>query len=74
MATVMEETGTSTGLVTTFDLFKGYGFIRRRSGKDLFFFYGDIAEPNNDISAGDAVQFSVIASAKGPRAVQIKRL
>lgn len=61
------------GLVKTFDYFKGFGFITRKKGKDVFFFYEDIIEGSH-IFPGEHVSFIVKAEVKGPRAYGIKKV
>lgn len=69
-----EDTNIEKGFVSAFDSFKGFGFIRREKGKDVFFFYDEIEEKDRDLSIGDTVAFAVVQKAKGPRAYQIKKL
>ncbi len=61
------------GVVKTFDSFKGFGFITRNKGKDVFFFYEDILEESH-LFPGESVSFIVKAEAKGPRAYHIKKI
>jgi len=61
------------GTVRSYDTFKGFGFIRREKGRDVFFFYDDIAEAEGLI-VGDLVRFEVKAAPKGPRAYKIVKL
>lgn len=70
----VENTNTEKGFVSAFDSFKGFGFIRREKGKDVFFFYDEIEEKDRDLSIGDTVIFTVIQKSKGPRAYQIKKI
>ncbi|MBV7582455.1 retron Se72 family effector protein [Pseudomonas sp. PDM33] len=62
------------GFVTSYDAFKGFGFIRREKGKDVFFFYDDVEEGSEDIIEGDVVEFEVRKEKKGPRAYSLKRV
>ncbi|UXV19266.1 retron Se72 family effector protein [Pseudomonas fluorescens] len=62
-----------SGFVTTFDAFKGYGFIRRAEGKDVFFFYDDIEDEGHDINVGDRVTFIIERAPKGPKAKSVKK-
>jgi CspA family cold shock protein len=62
------------GVVITFDSFKGYGFIRRNQGKDVFFFYDDILDERKDLMIGDSVEFIVRSQPKGPRAYSLHKL
>jgi CspA family cold shock protein len=63
-----------SGFVTAFDAFKGYGFIRRAEGKDVFFFYDDINDEGHDINVGDRVTFIIEKAPKGPKAKNVKKL
>lgn len=60
------------GIVKTFDLFKGYGFIQRPKGKDLFVFYDDIVDSDITLCEGSHVAFVVIQTPKGPRATKVR--
>lgn len=62
------------GHVNAYDTFKGFGFIRRAKGRDVFFFYDDIEGENKDLTIGDVVTFTIKALPKGPRAFAIKKL
>ncbi|QUI72261.1 retron Se72 family effector protein [Pseudoalteromonas sp. M8] len=59
------------GIVTTYDTFKGFGFIRRSKGKDVFFHYQDLAEKIKEPSPGDKLKFKVGKKPKGPYAYEI---
>ena len=61
------------GVVKTFDAFKGYGFIRRPKGKDVFLFYIDIENDDRMVDEGDAVSFEVEKMPKGPRAKKVRK-
>lgn len=63
-----------TGMVKVFDHFKGYGFITREKGKDVFFFYDDIATNDTHIFPGDYVSFYLKQEPKGPRAYDVKKI
>lgn len=53
--------------------YKGFGFIRRDKGKDVFFSFGELKEVDiNDVKIGIKVQFDVMRSKKGPRALNLK--
>ncbi len=60
------------GVVCAFDFLKGYGFIRRKKGKDVFFYFGDIASDDKHISVGDEVSFNLDNSGRGPKAIRLK--
>ncbi|PXF28682.1 hypothetical protein WH50_24990 [Pokkaliibacter plantistimulans] len=62
------------GTVRVFDTFKGFGFIRRSVGKDVFFFYTEINNEEKVLVEGDRVQFIVRPQQKGPRAYEISKV
>ncbi|AFM35312.1 MULTISPECIES: retron Se72 family effector protein [Stutzerimonas stutzeri subgroup] len=62
------------GTVNAFNSFKGWGFIRREKGKDVYFYYSDIDNEGLDLLIGDVVEFFVKEEAKGPRAYSISRI
>lgn len=62
-----------SGTVTTFDRFKGYGFIRRNKGKDVFFMYDEVLGDDRILSVGDTVVFEIKVMPKGPRAFKVKK-
>lgn len=62
------------GYINAFNDFKGFGFIRREKGKDVFFSIDDF-EDGFDIDSvlvGMRLNFSIIDTSKGPRATSIK--
>lgn len=61
------------GFINTYDVLKGFGFIRRTHGKDLFFHCSEIdpALKNSGITVGLYVSFD-IAPTKKNRAVNVK--
>jgi len=60
------------GIIKTFDIFKGFGFIQRQKGKDVFFFYQEI-EDDKILAEGDKVSFTVEKKPKGLRAFNIRK-
>lgn len=62
------------GVVKTFDSFKGFGFITREKGKDVFFFYAEILHEVKYLVPGDRVSFEIRKMDKGPRAYAIKKI
>lgn len=56
-----------TGSVTSFDAGKGYGFVAREGGKEIF---ADQKEIQGDglcvLAIGDRVRYEVIAGPEGP--------
>ena len=56
------------GTVKWFNNAKGYGFIQRESGQDVFVHHSSIkAEGFKSLNEGDTVEFTV---AKGPKGLQ----
>ncbi len=65
----------SKGTVKWFNNQKGYGFISDESGKDIFVHYSGLdMEGFKTIEEGQAVEFDVVDGAKGPQAVNVKRV
>ena len=63
------------GTVNWFNSQKGYGFITRDSGGDIFVHYSAIQGTGfRTLEAGDRVEFSVEDSPKGPQAANVVRL
>jgi len=62
------------GFVNSYDVFKGFGFIRRKEGRDVFFFYSDITGDAQDLSVGDVVEFDIENARKGPRARNLRKV
>jgi len=64
-----------TGTVKWFSNEKGYGFISRESGEDVFVHHSAIeAEGFRSLAEGDRVEFEVEAGRKGPSATQVRKL
>jgi CspA family cold shock protein len=63
------------GTVKWFNNNKGYGFIEREEGEDVFVHYSAInTEGFKSLSEGDAVEFEVTQGEKGPQASNVKKL
>lgn len=62
-----------TGTVKWFSNAKGYGFISRDSGEDVFVHYSAISGDTGfrTLEEGQRVEFSVEQGPKGPRATQV---
>jgi CspA family cold shock protein len=64
-----------TGTVKWFNGQKGYGFITRDSGGDVFVHYSAIeGQGFRSLDEGDRVEFSVEEGRKGPAAANVRRL
>jgi CspA family cold shock protein len=63
------------GTVKWFNPGKGYGFISRQSGDDVFVHYSAIeGEGYRNLDEGQQVEFEVEQSAKGPHAVRVRSI
>lgn len=63
------------GTVKWFNNAKGYGFIKRESGEDLFVHFKSIVgEGYKTLKEGETVQFEVEQGAKGLQAVKVTRV
>jgi CspA family cold shock protein len=63
------------GVVKRFDNAKGYGFLGREDGADVFCHFSSIQiEGYKSLTDGDAVTFDIIQGPKGPQADQVARL
>jgi CspA family cold shock protein len=64
-----------TGTVKWFNASKGYGFIAREDGKDVFVHFSAIqSEGYRSLNEGERVEFSVEDSPKGPQAVNVVKM
>ncbi len=62
------------GTVKWFNDAKGYGFISREQGEDLFVHFSAIeGEGFKSLSEGDAVEFEVTRGPKGLQATKVAR-
>ncbi|WIT12246.1 retron Se72 family effector protein [Paucibacter sediminis] len=66
-------TGRSVGVIRCYYPLKGYGFIRRLKGKDVFFYRSD-ASGEEMLFDGAQVSFILQEENKGPRAFEIERI
>ena len=64
---------TVTGRVKWFDEKKGFGFIERQEGSDVFVHFRSIVgEGYKTLSDGQEVEFEVEDGPKGPQAIDVK--
>ena len=63
---------TTRGTIKWFDESKGFGFISQEEGPDVFaHFSAIVATGFKTLAEGQAVEFSVVAGDKGPKAENI---
>ena len=64
-----------TGTVKWFNGSKGYGFISRENGDDVFVHFNAIeGDGYKTLDEGDKVQFEVGQGPKGPQAMKVTRI
>lgn len=64
-----------TGIVKWFNNAKGFGFIEREEGDDVFVHYSDINGTGfRTLNQGQRVEFSVTQGEKGPKAQEVNVL
>ena len=61
-----------TGIVKWFNSTKGFGFIERSSGSDVFVHYSAISGTGyRSLDEGQQVEFTVVEGQKGPQAQDV---
>lgn len=65
----------STGKVKWFNDSKGFGFIEREDGKDVFVHFSALQEDGfKTLKEGEMVEFDVVEGPKGPQASNVVKL
>jgi len=65
----------ATGTVKFFNSEKGYGFISREGGPDVFVHFSNIEGSGyKSLNDGDAVEFEVAPGKKGEEAQKVRRI
>jgi CspA family cold shock protein len=66
---------TQTGTVKWFSDQKGYGFIARENGEDVFVHHSAIQEAGfRTLQEGDRVEFTIEQGQKGPAAANVRKI
>ncbi|SDS08794.1 cold-shock DNA-binding protein family [Paenibacillaceae bacterium GAS479] len=64
-----------TGKVKWFNAEKGFGFIERENGDDVFVHFSAIqGDGYKSLDEGQSVQFSVVQGQRGPQAENVVKL
>ena len=64
-----------TGKVKWFNNSKGYGFIGREDGADVFVHYSAIScDGYRSLQEGDSVEFEIVEGQKGPQAANVAKV
>ena len=62
------------GKVKWFNNVKGYGFIGRNDGPDVFIHYSAIlSDGYRTLKEGDSVEFEIVQGPKGPQASSVEK-
>ncbi len=64
-----------TGKVKWFDAKKGYGFIEREDGDDVFVHFSAIEEEGfKSLDDGEEVEFEIVEGDRGPQAANVVKV
>ncbi|MFW5984708.1 MAG: cold shock domain-containing protein [Halanaerobiaceae bacterium] len=64
-----------TGEVKWFDAKKGYGFIEREDGDDVFVHFSAIQEEGfKSLEDGEEVEFEIVEGDRGPQAANVVKV
>lgn len=64
-----------TGQVKWFNSAKGYGFIGRPDGADVFVHYSAITgDGYKSLQEGESVEFEIVQGQKGPQAANVNKV
>ncbi|HKL74660.1 MAG: cold shock domain-containing protein [Bacillota bacterium] len=64
-----------TGKVKWFDSKKGYGFIEREDGDDVFVHFSAIQDDGfKSLEDGEEVEFEIVEGDRGPQAENVNKL
>ncbi|MCF8001355.1 MAG: cold shock domain-containing protein [Halanaerobiales bacterium] len=64
-----------TGTVKWFDAKKGYGFIEREDGDDVFVHFSAIQDEGfKTLEDGEEVEFEIVEGDRGPQAAEVVRV
>ncbi len=69
--------GREEGEIKWFNVSKGFGFIRRQNGEEIFVHFRSVRGPSRDrrlLRDGQRVAFNVVNSDKGPQAEDVEAL
>ncbi len=62
------------GKVKWYNIRKGYGFIERKEGDDVFVHHSSLPEDVGYLKEEDEVEFEIEETEKGPKATNIKKV
>jgi len=63
------------GTVKWFNSNKGFGFIGREDGRDVFVHYSGIdSDGYKSLQEGDQVEFEIVQGPKGPQAANVRKM